>query len=160
MKSVFNYCITITIFRYFYKKEIIVAHFNTELFLARRIFTDKGTARRFSKSIVSIAVFGIAFGLLVMIMAVAIVTGFKNEVRNKVIGFGSHIQLVNYDSNASYATTPVSENQPWLAELKSMTGIRHVEVFATKPGIIKTDEDIQGIVLKGGRKRFRLVVFS
>jgi lipoprotein-releasing system permease protein len=126
-----------------------VARFNPELFIARRIFDDKGTVRRFSKSIVSIAVFGIAFGLLVMIMAVAIVTGFKNEVRNKVIGFGSHIQLVNYDSNASYATSPVSENQPWLAELKSMRGIRHVEVFATKPGIIKTDEDIQGIVLKG-----------
>ena len=103
----------------------------------------------FSKSIVSIAVFGIAFGLLVMIMAVAIVTGFKNEVRNKVIGFGSHIQLVNYDSNASYATIPVSEHQPWLSELKSIKGIKHVEVFATKPGIIKTDEDIQGIVLKG-----------
>jgi lipoprotein-releasing system permease protein len=126
-----------------------VSRFNFELFLARRIFTDKGTAKMFSKSIVSIAVFGIAFGLLVMIMAVAIVTGFKNEVRNKVIGFGSHIQLVNYDSNASYATIPVSENQPWLPELKSMKGIRHVEVFATKPGIIKTDEDIQGIVLKG-----------
>jgi lipoprotein-releasing system permease protein len=126
-----------------------VTRFNPELFIARRIFADKGTVRRFSKSIVSIAVFGIAFGLVVMIMAVAIVTGFKNEVRNKVIGFGSHIQLVNYDSNASYATSPVSENQPWLAELKSMRGIRHVEVFATKPGIIKTDEDIQGIVLKG-----------
>jgi len=103
----------------------------------------------FSKSIVSIAVFGIAFGLLVMIMAVAIVTGFKNEVRNKVIGFGSHIQLVNYDSNASFATIPVSDNQPWLSELKSLKGIKHVEVFATKPGIIKTDEEIQGIVLKG-----------
>jgi lipoprotein-releasing system permease protein len=126
-----------------------VSRFNIELFLARRIFTNKGTAKMFSKSIVSIAVFGIAFGLLVMIMAVAIVTGFKNEVRNKVIGFGSHIQLVNYDSNASYATIPVSENQPWLSELKSIKGIKHVEVFATKPGIIKTDEDIQGIVLKG-----------
>ena len=84
-----------------------------------------------------------------MIMAEAIVTGFKNEVRNKVIGFGSHIQLVNYDSNASYATKPVSENQPWLPELKSISGIKHIQVFATKPGIIKTDEDIQGIVLKG-----------
>jgi len=126
-----------------------VSRFNIELFLARRIYTNKGTAKMFSKSIVSIAVFGIAFGLLVMIMAVAIVTGFKNEVRNKVIGFGSHIQLVNYDSNASFATIPVSDNQPWLSELKSLKGIKHVEVFATKPGIIKTDEEIQGIVLKG-----------
>ncbi len=124
-------------------------HFNTELFIAQRIFSDKGAARRFSKSIVSIAVFGIAFGLLVMIMAVAIVTGFKKEVRNKVIGFGSHIQLVNYDSNTSYATSPVSQNQPWLNDLKTLQGIKHVEVFATKPGIVKTDEEIQGIVLKG-----------
>ncbi len=126
-----------------------MARFNTELFIAKRIYSDKGISKRFSKSIVSIAVFGIAFGLLVMIMSVAIVTGFKQEVRNKVIGFGSHIQLVNYDSNASYATTPVSENQPWLNQLKSIPGIKHLEVFATKPGIIRTDEDIQGIVLKG-----------
>jgi len=126
-----------------------VARFNTEYFIAKRIFFDKGTSKRFSKSIVSIAVFGIAFGLLVMIMSVAIVTGFKQEVRNKVIGFGSHIQLVNYDSNESYATVPVSENQPWMNRLKSILGIKHVEVFATKPGIIRTDEDIQGIVLKG-----------
>lgn len=136
-------------FRYFYEKEIIVSRINTELFLARRIFSDRGTSKMFSKSIVSIAVFGIAFGLLVMILAVAIVTGFKNEVRNKVIGFGSHIQLVNYDSNASYTTIPVSENQPWLHELKSIAGIKHIQIFATKPAIIKTDEDIQGIVLKG-----------
>jgi lipoprotein-releasing system permease protein len=126
-----------------------VPDFNTELFLAKRIFSDKGAIKRFSKSIVSIAVFGIAFGLVVMIMSVAIVTGFKKEVSNKVIGFGSHIQLVNYDSNTSYATSPVSQNQPWLNELITMQGIKHVEVFATKPGIVKTDEEIQGIVLKG-----------
>jgi lipoprotein-releasing system permease protein len=131
-----------------------VARFNTELFIAKRIYSDKGTSKRFSKSIVSIAVFGIAFGLLVMIMSVAIVTGFKQEVRNKVIGFGSHIQIVNYDSNASYATIPVSENQPWLSKLRSIPGIKHVEVFATKPGIIRTDEDIQGVVLKGVGKDY------
>lgn len=131
-----------------------MARFNTELFIAKRIYSDKGTSKRFSKSIVSIAVFGIAFGLLVMIMSVAIVTGFKQEVRNKVIGFGSHIQLVNYDSNESYSTVPVSENQPWLSRLKSVPGIKHVEIFATKPGIIRTDEDIQGIVLKGVGKDY------
>ena len=76
--------------RYFYAKEIKVSLFNTELFIARRIFSAKGTSRKFSESIVSFAVFGIAFGLFVMILSVAIVTGFKKEVRNKVIGFGSH----------------------------------------------------------------------
>ena len=123
--------------------------FNTELFIARRIFFAKGTSRKFSESIVSFAVFGIAFGLFVMILSVAIVTGFKKEVRNKVIGFGAHIQLVNFDSNSSYETVPVSKNQKWLSEIKNLKGVRNVQQFATKPGIIKTDNEIHGIVLKG-----------
>ncbi len=123
--------------------------FNTELFIARRIFFARGTSRKFSESIVSFAVFGIAFGLFVMILSVAIVTGFKKEVRNKVIGFGSHIQLVNFDSNSSYETVPVSKNQPWLKEIRDIKGIKNVQSFATKPGIIKTDDEIHGIVLKG-----------
>ena len=123
--------------------------FNTELFIARRIFFARGTSRKFSESIVSFAVFGIAFGLFVMILSVAVVTGFKKEVRNKVIGFGSHIQLVNFDSNSSYETVPVSKNQPWLKEIGIIPGIKHVQGFATKPGIIKTDDEIHGIVLKG-----------
>ena len=123
--------------------------FNTELFIARRIFFARGTSRKFSESIVSFAVFGIAFGLFVMILSVAIVTGFKKEVRNKVIGFGSHIQLVNFDSNSSYETVPVSKNQPWLKEIRDIKGIKNVQSFATKPGIIKTDDEIHCIVLKG-----------
>ncbi len=122
---------------------------NTELFIARRIFMTKGTTRKFSESIVSFAVFGIAFGLFVMILSVAIVTGFKKEVRNKVIGFGSHIQLVNFDSNSSYETVPVSKDQKWLQEIKNMKGVKNIQSFATKPGIVKTDEEIHGIVLKG-----------
>ena len=134
---------------YFYAKENKVSLFNTELFIARRIFFTRGSSRKFSESIVSFAVFGIAFGLFVMILSVAIVTGFKKEIRNKVIGFGSHIQMVNFDSNSSYETVPVSKNQPWLNEIRNMKGIRSIQCFATKPGIIKTDNEIHGIVLKG-----------
>ncbi len=126
-----------------------MSRINLELFIARRIFTDSGSRKRFSQSIISFAVFGIAFGLLVMIVSVAIVTGFKKEVRNKVIGFGAHIQIVNFDSNSSYETIPVSASQPWLDQLKSLEGVKHVEVFATKPGIVKTDEEMMGMVLKG-----------
>lgn len=126
-----------------------VSLINTELFIARRIFRTKGTSRKFSESIVSFAVFGIAFGLFVMILSVAIVTGFKKEVRNKVIGFGSHIQLVNFDSNSSYETVPVSKDQVWLQQIKNMKGVKNIQSFATKPGIVKTDEEIHGIVLKG-----------
>jgi len=98
---------------------------------------------------VNIALFGIVLGLIVLILAVAIVTGYKTEVGRKVIGFGSHLQIVNLDSNQSYETTPISEDQPFLTDLKNIEGIRHVQVFATQPGIIRTDDEIHGVVLKG-----------
>lgn len=97
----------------------------------------------------NIALFGIVLGLIVLLLSVAIVTGYKSEVGRKVIGFGAHLQVTNLDSNQSYETFPVSANQPFLQELKSIDGIRHVQVFATKPGIIRTDDEIQGVVLKG-----------
>lgn len=84
-----------------------------------------------------------------MILSVAIVTGFKSQIRKKVIGFGSDIQVVNYDSNSSYENKPVPKQQPWLDSLRGMPDVRHVEMFATKPGIIKTKKEIQGVVLKG-----------
>ncbi|GET21004.1 ABC transporter permease [Prolixibacter denitrificans] len=84
-----------------------------------------------------------------MILSVAIVTGFKSQIRKKVIGFGSDIQIVNYDSNSSYETKPIPKQQPWLDSLRGMPDVRHVEMFATKPGIIKTKKEIQGVVLKG-----------
>lgn len=122
---------------------------NTELFISRRLFFDKANEKLLSQRIIRIALIGIAMGLAVMLIAVAVVTGFKNEIRNKIIGFGSHIQVINYDSNNSYETQPISQNQPFLPFLNEIKGIEHVQVFATKPGIIKTDEYIQGIVFKG-----------
>jgi len=126
-----------------------VSKLNLELFIARRIFADPENKKKFSRSVISFALFGIAFGVMIMILSVAVVTGFKKEIRDKVIGFGSHIQLVNFDSNSSFETLPVSKNQPWLEQLTSIKGVRHVEVFATKPGIIKTDDEMTGMVLKG-----------
>ncbi len=122
---------------------------NIELFISRRLFFDKANKKLLSQRIIRIALAGIALGLTVMIIAVAVVTGFKNEIRNKIIGFGSHIHVINYDSNNSYETQPISREQPFLPLIKTIPGINHVQVFATKPGMIKTDEYIQGIVLKG-----------
>ncbi|MDD2380500.1 MAG: FtsX-like permease family protein [Mariniphaga sp.] len=122
---------------------------NTELFIARRLFFEKDKKKFLSQKIIRIALASIALGLTVMIISVAVVTGFKNEIRNKVVGFGSHIQIINFDSNNSYETKPVSRVQPFLEELKSIEGIHAIHVFATKPGMIKTDEYIQGIVFKG-----------
>ncbi len=97
----------------------------------------------------NIALFGIALGLVVMILSVAIVTGFKKEVGRKVVGFGSHLQIVNLDSNQSYETQPISRKQPFLDKLRKVGGVKHVQVFATKPGVIHTDEQMMGLVLKG-----------
>ncbi len=122
---------------------------NFELFVARRIFSDRENKRKFSRSIISFALFGIAFGLTIMILSIAVVTGFKKEIRDKVIGFGAHLQIVNFDSNSSFETIPVSKNQSWLGRLKALPEVKHVEIFATKPGIIKTDNELMGMILKG-----------
>jgi len=126
-----------------------MSNLNFELFIARRIFSDRENKKKFSRSIISFALFGIAFGVMIMILSMAVVTGFKKEIRDKVIGFGSHIQLVNFDSNSSFETVPVDKNQHWMGNLTSLKGIKHVEIFATKPGIIKTDDEMMGMVLKG-----------
>lgn len=122
---------------------------NTELFLARRLFSEKESKNHISRKILRIALGGIVLGITVMVISVAIVTGFKKEVRDKVIGFGSHIQIVNYDSNYSYETAPVSSKQAFMGLLTEIPNIKSINLFATKPGIIRTEEYIQGIVLKG-----------
>lgn len=84
-----------------------------------------------------------------MLISVAIVTGFQSEIRAKVIGFGSHIQITSYDSDNTVETSPVSRMQPFYPYLDTVPGIRHIQVYATKSGIIKTDEEIQGVIIKG-----------
>ncbi|MDR1257702.1 MAG: ABC transporter permease [Tannerellaceae bacterium] len=121
-----------------------------EFFIARRIYRSRsGDGRRQTPPAVRLAMAGIALGLAVMILSVAIIVGFKKEVRNKVIGFGSHIQVTAFDSNTSYETAPIAIDSSLVETIRSHSGVRHVEAFATKPGILKTETDFQGIVLKG-----------
>lgn len=122
---------------------------NLPYFIAQRLIKGREEGTSFSKPINVIAVIGISVGLAVMILAVAILTGFKQQIREKVIGFGSHIQIVNYDSNFSLETVPISEGQDFVSKIRSIKGIDHVQVFATKAGIIKTEDEIQGVLLKG-----------
>lgn len=127
---------------------------NLELFIARKIHFSKEGDKQVTPPVVRIAVIGIALGLAAMILSVAIVIGFKKEVRNKVIGFGSHIQVTNLDNNSSFETQPIAVNDSLLQGIRSTPGIRHVEAYATKPGILKTDSAFQGIVLKGIDENF------
>ena len=122
---------------------------NLELFIARRLLFSKEKSKGISNSVVSIAIFGIALGMAVMILSVAIVTGFQEQIKRKITGFGSHILITNYDTNNSYESTPISKNQAFYPGIKDETGIKHIQVFATKAGIIKTNTDIQGVILKG-----------
>ena len=122
---------------------------NLPYFIAQRLIKGRREGTSFSRPINVIAIIGIAMGLAVMILAVAILTGFKQQIREKVVGFGSHIQIMNFDSNISFETTPISDTQKFIPMIKQIPGITHLQVFATKAGIIRTDEDIQGVVLKG-----------
>ncbi|MDX9725731.1 MAG: ABC transporter permease [Bacteroidales bacterium] len=122
---------------------------NLPYFVAQRLIRGRREETSFSRPINVIAVTGIAMGLAVMIIAVAVLTGFKQQIRDKIVGFGSNIQIMNFDSNYSLETIPISDTQKFIPVIKSMPGIKHVQVFATKAGIIKTSDAIQGVVLKG-----------
>jgi len=93
-------------------------------------------------------------GLAVMLISVAVVIGFKNEIRNKTIGFGGHIQITNFDNNNTYEMNPIKADKALMTKISSIDGVKHVQRFATKPGIIKTDNEFQGIVVKGIDKDF------
>ncbi len=123
---------------------------NTEFFIARRVYFSKDGEKKISPPAIRVAIISIALGLAIMILSVAIMIGFKQEVSNKVIGFGSHIQITNFDSNHSYESTPIVVSDSVINEVILKTpNIAHIQRFATKPGMMKTDEDFMGIVLKG-----------
>lgn len=119
------------------------------LFIARRIYRDSDAGKQVSRPAVLIALIGVAIGLAVMIITVSVIVGFKSEVRDKVIGFGSDIQITNADAVRSYETRPVVVNDSLISILSSYPQVKHVQRYSTKPGMIKTAEDFQGMVLKG-----------
>ncbi len=120
---------------------------NLSLFIARRISFN--SERTFSKLIVRIAILGIMLGLTVMILAVAIVKGFKSEIREKVRGFSGDIQITRLDLNSSYENSPFSMNADKQKLIRSFEGVDYMQPFATKPGIINTGSEVEGVVLKG-----------
>jgi len=122
---------------------------NLPYFIAQRLIKGRREGTSFSRPINVIAIIGIAMGLAVMILAVSILTGFKQQIREKIVGFGSNITIMNFDSNISLETVPISDTQKFIPAIKNIPGISHVQVFATKAGIIKTEDAIQGVILKG-----------
>ena len=130
-----------------------------EYFIAKRIHFQQGK-KNVSRPAVRIATIGIALGLAVMLISVAVVIGFKNEIRNKTIGFGGHIQISNFDNNNTFETNPIKVDKTLMSKITAIDGVKHVQRFATKPGIIKTDTEFQGVVIKGIDKGFNWDFFK
>jgi lipoprotein-releasing system permease protein len=129
-----------------------------EFFIAQRIHFRQDK-KNISRPAVRIAIIGIALGLAVMIVSVAVVIGFKQEIRNKTIGFGGHIQVVNIESINNYDSHPIKIKKADIEAFQQIDDVKAVQLFATKPGIIKTDDAFQGIVLKGVDQNFDWTFF-
>lgn len=122
---------------------------NFPLFIAKRIFTNQGDERKVSRPAIMIATAGVAIGLAVMLVSVSVVLGFKHTIRDKVIGFGSHIQVANFLTQQTSSTYPIVIDQKTLKTIKSIPGVAQVQVTAIKQGVGKTDTDFLGLVFKG-----------
>ena len=129
---------------------------NLPLFIARRIYSDQGDRRKVSRPAIRIATIGIAIGLAVMIITVSVVLGFKHTIRDKVVGFGSHIQVMNLLSVASVDSYPICIDDSTMQAMDSIEGISHVQRYAMARGILKTDEDFLGVAFKGVGSEYKM----
>lgn len=118
-----------------------------EYFIAKRITFQ--SERSFSKLIVRLAVSAIALSIAVMLVSVAVVKGFQGEIKEKVTGFGAHIQIGNFDLNQTFENKPVSLPESTKAQIADLPQVTHIQQFAQKPAIIKVDDVIEGVVMKG-----------
>jgi lipoprotein-releasing system permease protein len=122
---------------------------NLPLFIARRIYGTEDARRQVSRPAIRIATLGVAIGVAVMIITVCVVLGFKHTIRDKVVGFGSHIQIQNFMSQQTASPAPISFSDSLMNQLRQMPGVRHVECYALTQGILKTDNDFLGVGFKG-----------
>ena len=115
----------------------------------------------FSGPLTSVAVVGIAMGVAVMVMAVCILRGFREDITDKVVGFGSHITVHSYASGADYDALPIpAEYVPVRRQVEEVPGVRRVQAFATKGAMVKTGDQIHGIIFRGLEPDYDTVFFS
>ena len=122
---------------------------NFPLFIAKRIYNDQDGQQKVSRPAIRIATIGVAIGLAVMLVSVSVVFGFKHTIRDKVIGFGSHITISEYMTLHAAEQQPIVVNDSLMKILRNVKGVKHVQRFAMKQGILKTDSDFLGVMLKG-----------
>lgn len=119
------------------------------LFIAKRLYSEQGDKRKVSRPAIHIATAGVAIGLAVMIISVCVVLGFKHTIRDKVIGFGSHIQVADFLTLQQMEQYPIVIDDSMINVLKLIPDVAHVQRFAMKEGILKTDSDFLGVAFKG-----------
>lgn len=122
---------------------------NFSFFIAHKLYKDKGGRQHVSRPAITIATAGVAIGLAVMLLSVFVVLGFKHTIRDKVIGFGSHIQVTNFMTQMSSDQSPIAINDSMMKVVRGIEGVKHVERFAYKQGILKTDNDFLGVMFEG-----------
>lgn len=118
-------------------------------FVAKRLFAQGGSSGRASRLATGIATFGVAIGLAVMLVSVAIVLGFQREVEDKVLGFGAHIKVLNYKSLGQKEFSPIVIDDSIVSRLGSIPNVVSVARFCIKPGMLKTEANFKGIALQG-----------
>ena len=122
---------------------------NLPLFIAKKIYNDPGDKRKVSRPAIQIATLGVAIGLAVMVISVCVVLGFKHTIRNKAIGFSSHINVGNFMTLQGGENYPIVVDDSIMGVMKKIQGVKHVQRFANTQGILKTDEEFLGVNFKG-----------
>ncbi len=133
---------------------------NFELFIVKKIIRSRPGKKSGANALVNVSVIAISLSMAVMILSVAILTGFKKEIKDKLTGFGSHIQISSLSANNSWEAGPISIDQPFLESLKRDPDISGLYPFATKPGIVQSGKELQGIILKGVEPGYNWDFFS
>ena len=123
---------------------------NFEYFIVKRLISAKGYKSSISAPIIKIAITAIAIGVVMMLVSFATGLGLQEKIRDKIAAFNGHISISSYDNNSSKVSlTPVSTDQDFYPEFTSVEGIDHVQAVASTFGVIRTEEDFEGIVAKG-----------
>ncbi|TNJ43570.1 ABC transporter permease [Tamlana fucoidanivorans] len=123
---------------------------NYEFFIAKRIIGSKAYKSSISAPIIKIGIAAIAIGIVVMMVAIATGIGLQQKIRDKVVAFNGHVVITNYDSNNSLESIfPISKEQEFYPEFKTVEGVKHIQAVASKFGVIRTTTDFEGAYLKG-----------
>jgi len=129
---------------------------NFPLFIAKRIYFTEGDRHEVSRPAIRIATVGVAIGLAVMIITVSVILGFKHTIRDKVVGFGSHIQITNFATQQTAIPAPIAINDTLMRQLKKIPNIQQIERYTITQGILKTDSDFLGVAFKGVGEDYNL----